>query len=117
MAHKNGRPPLQWLRATAAVALAAFLLPIAIVLLPIAIVASFLPKGRKCSPAKLAAKLRKFADGTESEWDWDDLECVPIRDPRLEAIRQEAMTVSPPLRAEDRTKLGPLSAKASALSP
>jgi hypothetical protein len=98
-----------WLRAIGACAFV-------IVMLPAAFAAGLLSKGRKCSPEELASELKKFATGAEGETDWDRLESVPMRDPRLEAIRQEAMTVNLPLQAEDRAKLGLLAAKVETLS-
>jgi hypothetical protein len=42
---------------------------------------------------------------------WDDFEQIKIRDPELEAIRQEALSVKFPLTATDRSKLETLLAK------
>jgi hypothetical protein len=61
--------------------------------------------GADTSPQELAAKLRRMADGRDHRSDWDELECVPLRDARLEAIRQEVLMIDLPLRSEGRLKL------------
>jgi hypothetical protein len=78
-----------------------------------ALAAAFLKKTRNCTPQELASDLRELADGKYESW--DELECVPIEDPRLEAIRQEAMTVALPFRPEDRIKLAALAQRAEEL--
>jgi hypothetical protein len=87
-----------------------------ILLLPVALIAGLFSKGRKCTPEELASDLKKFADGTDTDGEWDHFESVPIQDPRLETIRLEALrTVHLPLQVEDRAKLAQLSVKAAAL--
>jgi hypothetical protein len=88
-----------------------------IVAFPIALMAGLFFKGRNCTPEELAIDLQKFSDGIEDAMDWDELESVPLKNPRLEAIRQEAMDVNLPLRPEDRTKLGELAARTRTLFP
>jgi hypothetical protein len=74
---------------------AVLLAPIA---LPIALIAGRLPGRRTVdrTPADVAGFLRDFADGTGGDWDWDEFECVPITDPRLDAIRRRAVRAGPP---------------------
>jgi hypothetical protein len=106
--------PLRWLKAIAGVLLIAAMAPIALVVN--VSLRLFGIKGSKRTADELASTLRRFADGAEDPYDWDDLECGgPIRDPRLEAIRQEAMTVDLPLRPKDRAKLGELAVRAEAV--
>ena len=89
---------------------------IALIALPVALVAGLLGrKGRRCSPQELAQELRQLSEGDMSGW--DEFECVPIQDPRLEAIRREAMQVELPLRRSDRVKLAELANRAEALPP
>jgi hypothetical protein len=83
--------------------------------LPIGLVAGLLFKGRNCTPEELAAELQALADGQDDLVDGDRLECVSIKDPRLEAIRQEAVHLIQPVRSEDRPKLGQLAERARAL--
>jgi hypothetical protein len=97
---------MRWLRFIGATALV-------IVAFPFAVIAGLLSKGRNCTAQELAADLQKLSDGNDECWDC--LESVPIKDPRLEAIRQEALKVNLPLGAEDRAKLGELAAQTRAL--
>jgi hypothetical protein len=94
---------------------------IAILLLPIlapaALIAQMLP-GKKTedrTAAEVAAYLRDFIEGRGGEWDWDDFESVPITDPDLDRIRQEAMMAGPP--GPDMVKLAELLRQVEALSP
>jgi hypothetical protein len=79
--------------------------------IPIALVAGIFFKGRNCTPAELAADLQKLADGTEGDMGWDELESVPLKDPRLEEIRCEAIAFAPPGPA-DHAKLAELAQRA-----
>ena len=74
---------------------AVLLAPIA---LPIALIAGLWPGKRTVdrTPADVAGFLRDFAEGTGGDWDWDEFECVPITDPRLDAIRRRAIKAGPP---------------------
>jgi len=49
--------------------------------------------------------LRDFLDGTGGDWDWDDFTCIPITDPTLEGIREEAAGVELPLTEDGRATL------------
>lgn len=74
----------------------------AIVFLPAlilgAIIAGLWPKSRNLdrTPEEVVTFLRDFIDGTSGEMDWDEFECVPIRDPELESIRDRAARAGPP---------------------
>jgi hypothetical protein len=83
--------------------------------IPLAIISGIFSRSRKCTPRELASELNELAAGEMGGW--DQLECVPIKDPRLEAIRQEAMAVHLPFREEDHQLLKHLAAKAAALQP
>jgi hypothetical protein len=49
--------------------------------------------------------LRDFLDGTGGDWDWDDFTSIPITDPTLEGIREEAALVPLPLDAKGEATL------------
>jgi len=49
--------------------------------------------------------LRDFLEGTGDEWDWDDFTSIPITDPKLEDLREEAELVPLPLNAEGEATL------------
>src|SRR5438105_7167714 len=61
----------------------------------------------KRTPEELAAQVRSMRDGTLGQG-WDEFECVPIKDPRLEEIRLEALSVRLPLDNVGRAKLSAL---------
>ena len=44
--------------------------------------------------------LRDFLQGTGGDWDWDDFTSIPITDPGLDAIREEAAFVQLPITDE-----------------
>ena len=85
---------------------------IAAIVLPFAVIAGLISRrGRNYTAQEMAAQLQRLAQGDMSGW--DDLECGgPLRDARLEALRQEAMTVELPLRPQYRAKLADLSLQA-----
>ena len=69
---------------------AVLLAPIA---LPFALLAGLWP-GKKTvdrSADEVAGFLRDFLDNSGGQWDWDEFESVPITDPELERIRQQAI--------------------------
>src|SRR5215208_6305748 len=49
--------------------------------------------------------LRNFLDGGGGDWDWDDFTSIPITDPTLEGIRQEAADVELPPDDEGLARL------------
>jgi hypothetical protein len=71
----------------------------AIALIPVAIpVILFLKlfgigQNTERSAEEVAGFICDFIEDTGGEWDWDDFISVPIKDPRLEAIRAEASMV------------------------
>ena len=69
------------------------------------------------TPGEVAGYIGDFLDGTGGEWDWDDFISVPITDPRLEAIRQEARGVYLPANEGGKQKLEELKLRARSLRP
>jgi len=49
--------------------------------------------------------LRDFLEGTGADWDWDDFTSIPITDPCLDSVREEAAFVSLPLDADGEATL------------
>ena len=49
--------------------------------------------------------LRGFLEGTGGDWDWDDFTSIPITDPTLDGIREEAAFLPLPLDAEGEATL------------
>lgn len=87
-----------------------------IVLTPVALVVGIWFKirgGADTTPRELAEILRGASEDRHPAW--DELECVDIRDARLETVRQEALKVSVPLTPDARLKLIELSERAEAL--
>jgi hypothetical protein len=99
---------LRWLRILIAA-------PLIILAMPIALMAGIFFKGRNSTPAELPADLQKLADGTEGDRDWDELESVPLKNPRLEEIRRAAVALAPP-GPINRVKLAELAQQARNLS-
>lgn len=87
----------------------------AVVLAPVAIpaliIAMFVRKmlGKQSfahlSTTDVERNLRGFLDGNGGEWDWDDFTSIPISDPALDRIRQEADAVDLPLTDRGEAKL------------
>ena len=92
---------------------AVLLAPIA---LPIALIVQQLSGKRAVhrTPEDVAGFLRDFVDGTGGKWDWDEFECLPISDPRLDAIRRRAVKAGPP--NPDMEKLRSLASEALSLA-
>jgi len=88
---------------------------LAIIAFPFAILARLISKGRDCTAEELATELQALADGRDNSVDCDRLECVPIKNSRLEEIRREAALLIQPMRPENRPKLGRLVARARTL--
>ena len=97
----------------------------AYVLAPVAIVAAIVVQivvrvfGLKQS-ADLTAEdvegyLEDFIEGRSGAWDWDDFTSIPITDPALEAIRQEAEMVKLPTDDAGDAKLRELLARTRSL--
>ena len=49
------------------------------------------------TPKDVESYLQNFLDGRGGAWDWDDFTSIPIRDPTLDAIREQASYVDLPL--------------------
>jgi len=122
MTAPNSQPPLQWLlnesptpiRVLATVSVIILALPLAVAVG----IWSWWIGGSHTTPQELAEMLRRVASGTgwdSHRDDWDELDSVPLRDARLEAIRQEAATVELPLNPEGRVKLTELAERAEAV--
>ena len=95
----------------------------AFALLPIAVpVILFLKlfgigKNKERSAEEVAGFIRDFIEGTGGDWDWDDFISVPIKDPKLETIRDEATMVELPVTATGLEELKRLLERAEALVP
>ncbi len=71
------------------------------VLLPIALAAGIWQtisprKGRERTPEDVIGFIQDHIDGTGGDWDWDEFECVRIRDPVLDSYRRRAARFGPP---------------------
>jgi hypothetical protein len=60
--------------------------------------------------------LEDFIGGRGGKWDWDDFCCIPITDPTLDAIRQEAALVRLPLDEIGKAELRALLARARSIT-
>jgi len=56
-------------------------------------------------PEDVENYLRDFLDGRGGAWDWDDFTSIPITDPTLDAIREQAAYVQLPLDGSGRATL------------
>jgi hypothetical protein len=105
---------MRWLRHIGAVALVVALLPVAIG----SSVWHAIRGGADTTPEEFAKILRGASEGgSPSDVYWDELDCVNLRDARLEAIRHEASKVSLPVTPEGRVRLMQLAEEAEALAP
>ena len=73
-------------------------------------------KNTERSAEEVAGFIRDFIESTGGDWDWDDFISVSIKNPRLEAIRDEATMVELPVTATGLEELGGLMEKAEALA-
>ena len=64
----------------------------------------------------VASYLHDFLEERGGDWDWDDFTSIPITDPALEAIRQEANLIPLPLNEVGEAKMRKLLARARALA-
>jgi len=95
--------------------------PLALALAPVALLLGAVQKitgsGKAdLTPNQAASYIRDFISGAGGAWDWDDFTSVPIRDPILECIRQEAEMVQLPATDEGFAKLRGLLARAEAMA-
>ena len=56
----------------------------------------FPSKGRERTPAEVIGFIQDSIEGTGGDWDWDEFECVKLRDPVLESFRLRAARMGPP---------------------
>ena len=97
----------------------------AYVLAPVAIVAAIavqlvvrtfgLKNSADLTAEDVAGYLEGFIEGRGGDWDWDDFTSIPITDPALDAIRQEAGTVQFPIDDAGDAKLRELLTRARSL--
>jgi hypothetical protein len=95
------------------------------VLAPVAIVAAVvvqlvvrvfgLKNSADLTAEEIAGYLENFIEGRSGDWDWDDFTSIPITDPALEAIRQEAAIMELPTDDAGDAKLRQLLARARSL--
>ena len=105
----------QWhLSGWPAVALAPFVIPI-ILLIILAERLFGLKSSSDLTPRDVETYLQDFLDGGGGDWDWDDFTSIPITDPALERIREEAAFVELPLTDEGRATLRQLLEKVRAM--
>jgi hypothetical protein len=57
------------------------------------------------TPEDVERYLQEFLEGSGGDWDWDDFTSIPLTDPELDRIREEALYMEPPLSEEDRLRL------------
>src|SRR5258708_2518784 len=113
-AQKGDWSPRTLLRLTAGIAVAALVFPFVVLIqFPLWL---FGLQSAKRTPHEVAAYLKDFMDGTGNDYDWDDFEAVPIKDPRLDEIRKEAMSVKLPIDASGHEKLAELLARTEDLA-
>jgi hypothetical protein len=89
-------------------------IPIILLAIPIILVLNLLGLNKSSDgPDYVAGYLERFVAGTEGEWDWDDFCSVPLKDERLDSIRERACAFGPPgeLGEAGRAELGKLLAE------
>ena len=57
------------------------------------------------TPEDVENYLRNFLDARDGAWDWDDFTSIPIANPTLDAIREQAAFVRLPLNGAGRATL------------
>lgn len=57
------------------------------------------------TPLDVANYLEDWIDGKGGDWDWDDFTSIPITDPYLESVREEAAHMAYPLGEDDIVRL------------
>ena len=98
----------------------------AILLAPVGIVAAILVQlfvwvfsmknSADLTQEDVASYLDDFIEGRSADWDWDDFTSIPITDPSLDAIRQEAELVQLPVDDVGEAKLRELLARARSIA-
>lgn len=66
---------------------------------------SILKSTTDLTASEVIAYLQGHLDGTEGEWDWDDFTSVPITDPFLDGIREDASSLNLPMGEDDKDDL------------
>ena len=54
------------------------------------------------TPNEIANTIEDFLNGTGGMWDWDDFISVPLKDPKLDAIRRECVYVEYDFPPQDK---------------
>lgn len=67
------------------------------------------------TPSDVASYLEDWIEGKGGEWDWDDFTSIPITDPFLESVREEATALNYPLDQADISRLRELLRQVKAL--
>lgn len=57
------------------------------------------------TPLDVASYLEDWIEGKGGDWDWDDFTSIPITDPFLESVREEAAHMAYPLEEADVSRL------------
>lgn len=87
---------------------AVLLLPIAlpvVLLVKLGEATGLLKATKDLNAEDVEAYLRDFLEERGGDWDWDDFTSIPISDPLLDSIREEAAGVEFPLTADGYLKL------------
>ena len=99
-----------------AILLAPFAIPIAL-LVALAVRAGLLKGTADLTAEDVESYLEDFLDGESGDWDWDDFSSIPITDPELDRIREEALHMGLPLGEAERLRLVDLLAHVRTLTP
>ena len=102
-----------WPAIVLAILLTPILIPVALVVFLLTKAGLLKPKLSDLTANEVARYIRDFIEGTGRGWDWDDFENMTLKDPALEAIRDEACRAGPP--NSDLAKLKEMLARAEAL--
>jgi hypothetical protein len=118
----NGKPTFRiafgrWLHISGwtAILLAPLVIPI-IVLLLLGERLLGLKSTAELTPEEVENYLQDFLDGCDGAWDWGDFTSIPITDPSLDAIREQAAYVQLTLEGHGRATLEQLLEQVRAFS-
>ena len=98
-----------------AVALLPLMLPVAF-LMALGERLGLLQKTADLTAVDILSYLENFIQGRGDDWDWDDFTSIPITDPSLDAIRQEAELVMLPIDENGKAKLRELLTRVRSLA-
>ena len=105
----------QWhISGWAAYVLAPFAIIVAIAV-QLVVVLFGLKNSQDLTAEDVASYLEGFIEDRSGDWDWDDFTSIPITNPALEAIRQEAAMVQLPVDDAGDAKLRELLTRARSL--